>query len=74
MKGKKSTSKSSVVDQVLVRLKEKERPERGKRTLVLTKATYSEFERLCRENKNYPSDVIDEFIALFVNEKGEGMR
>lgn len=43
MKGSKSTEKKSVVDQVLVRLKEKERPERGKRTLVHVKPEYLQY-------------------------------
>lgn len=52
-------------DDVLERLRKK-RPERTKRTLVLTRETYDEFERLCRKQRLYPSEVVDEFIALFV--------
>jgi hypothetical protein len=64
-KSKKSGS-SKTVDLVLERLNSKTRPERGKKTLVLTLSTYEVFERICREKKHYPSDVIDEFIGVFV--------
>ncbi len=63
-------TKKGVVDEVMWRLKKKERPVRTKRTLVLTEDTYQEFERLCRATNRYPSEVIDEFIALFVEQKG----
>ena len=53
---------------VLKRLKEKERPKRGKKTLVLSISTYESFEHLCRQEGKYPSDVVDEFIAVFVDE------
>jgi hypothetical protein len=64
-----SKKNKSVVSEVMKRLKSKDKPERTKRTLVLTKDTYEEFELLCRKENRYPSDVIDEFISLFVEEK-----
>ena len=60
----------SVVDAVMGRLAAKS-PERTKRTLVLTKEAYDRFEKLCRADGTYPSIVIDEFIALFVEERRE---
>ena len=62
-KGNKSITRA-----VLGRLKFKEKPERTKRTLVLTKTSYEQFERICRSEKRYPSEVIDEFISLFIEE------
>jgi hypothetical protein len=59
----------SVVNTVMRRLKSKDKPERTKRTLVLSKTSYEKFEHLCRKEGRYPSDVIDEFITLFVEEK-----
>jgi hypothetical protein len=64
------STKKGVVEEVIQRLKKKERPVRTKRTLVLTENTYKEFERLCRTSGRYPSEVVDEFIALFVEQKG----
>jgi hypothetical protein len=58
----------SAVSTVLERLKSKDKPERTKRTLVLAKISYEEFERLCRAKGRYPSEVIDEFISLFIEE------
>ncbi len=66
----KSRDGKTVVDAVIKRLEAKARPERTKRTLVLTKHAYDRFEGLCRKENRYPSDVIDEFIAMFVEEKG----
>ena len=59
----------SIVDTVMKRLELNDKPERTKRTLVLTKALYVDFEKICRAQKRYPSDVVDELIKLFVEEK-----
>lgn len=61
--------RGSVVGAVLRRLEKKKQPERTKRTLVLTKDTYEKFETLCRGINRYPSEVIDEFIAMYVEEE-----
>lgn len=68
-KSRKTALPSGIANQVMGRLKAKTRPERTKRTLVLTKATYDQFEKFCRSEGTYPSDVIDEFIAIFVEER-----
>jgi hypothetical protein len=65
-KNRQNKSVSSV-DEVMWRLGVK-KPEKKKRTLNLSKDQYSEFETMCRAKNRYPSDVIDEFIAL-CNEK-----
>lgn len=59
----------SIVDTVIERLRKKARPQRKNRTLVLTVSTYEKFEQVCRHNKWFPSEVIDEFITLFVEER-----
>jgi hypothetical protein len=64
-----SKNSKTVVSTVLRRLKSKDKPERTKRTLVLSKTAYETFETLCRKEGRYPSDVIDEFIAMFIEEK-----
>jgi predicted CopG family antitoxin len=56
----------ALVSEVMRRLEEKTKPQRTKRTLVLTKDSYDLFERLCRKKGRYPSDVVDEFISLFI--------
>ncbi len=53
---------------MLERLKAKERPARGKKTLVLSLNSYEEFDAICRQQDHFPSDVVDEFINLFVEE------
>ncbi|MBI4402649.1 MAG: hypothetical protein HY537_00720 [Deltaproteobacteria bacterium] len=60
-----------LIDEVMKRLHHKEKPLRSKRTLVLTKATYDLFEQLCRKEQKYPSEVLDEFIHLFVEQKSK---
>lgn len=66
----KRTVSNGIADEVLERLRKKARPARGKKTLVLTTSKYLEFEKICRKDGQYPSDVIDEFISVFLDEKG----
>ena len=58
-----------IADEVMSRLAAKSAPERTKRTLVLTKDRYDRFEKLVRSEGRYPSEVVDEFIALFVESR-----
>lgn len=67
-KNQKSAEKSKTVGTVLERLKAKARPARGKKTLVLSLNSYEEFDEICRQQDHFPSDVVDEFINLFVEE------
>ena len=68
---KKQSVKTDIVATVMSRLKEKDKPIRTKRTLVLTESTYKVFEQFCRSESRYPSDVIDEFIKLFVEQSNK---
>lgn len=67
----KQAKSKSIVSEVIRRMESNREPARSKRTLVLTKDAYEEFEKLCRGMDKYPSQVIDEFIKMFVEEKGE---
>lgn len=61
-------AKASMVTEVLNRVKKKQRKTK-KRTLVLTEDTYEKFEKVCQKMGMYPSEVVDEFIALMVEQE-----
>jgi hypothetical protein len=61
-----------IVTEIFHNLRNRKRPLKTKRTLVLTKSLYEKFDRICRAEKCYPSEVIDEFISLFVARKLKG--
>lgn len=67
----KHSKGKSVVTEVIKRIDARKGPIRTKRTLVLTRDTYDEFERLCRAAGRWPSQVIDEFVNLFVEQDGK---
>ena len=58
-------SKKNVLDEVITNFK-KEKVLKKKRTLVLSEDSYNVFERICLAQGKYPSEVVDDFIAVFV--------
>ena len=44
-------------------------PERSKRTLVLHSERYEKFNELCRSEDLWPSEVVDEFIEVYLKSK-----
>lgn len=61
-------AKNSTVLEVMSRVKKKQKKTK-KRTLVLTDDSYVEFEKICKKLGVYPSEVVDEFIALVVEQE-----
>jgi len=64
---KKSADKQ-LVQNVVARV---QKPSRTKRTLVLTEGVYQKFEKLCRAEGHYPSEVVDKFIEIYVEQKSK---
>lgn len=60
-----SKGKKSIASEIMDRLEAKQ-PKRTKITLVLNGEKFQEFKALCRERDRFPSDVLDEFIAMFI--------
>jgi hypothetical protein len=65
-KEKKPVIGKGISDRIKDRLDARKRT---KRTLVLTVSSYEEFEKFCHAENRYPSEVIDDFISIYNEER-----
>ena len=70
MEKKLIKSSKNIAKEVLKRLEVKE-PEKGQRTLFLNTANYKRLEALAEKEGRKPSHIIDELIALFLEQAAE---
>lgn len=60
---------TQLLNEVIRRVRAKN-PNKKPRTLKLNDENYMIFERLCKEDGYWPSEVLDEFIALYIEHRG----
>jgi hypothetical protein len=58
-------SESPVVDEVIRRVRYRKTAAKKARNLMLNVENWKTFERLCKEDDVWPSEVLDEFIAIY---------
>jgi hypothetical protein len=58
-----------IVDEVIHRVQIRRNTTKKARNLMLNNENYKKFEHLCKADDIFPSEVLDEFIALYIERR-----